>query len=313
MKRFKTILSIFALIILLGSGVYFVFHFAKKDVNAKVVTTIFPVYDICRQIMGSSEDIMLLNSSANDLHNSELTMYEISAICQADLFLYIGGESDEIFAKVLSSSTSETLKTLSLIDSVETLCVEDDEHHHHDHHHEQVDEHIWLSVKNVIIMTKSISNALIDIFPDKSELIIDKTNGYINKLEELDTEYSLFLQDNKKEIVIADRFPFRYLTHDYNIKYNAAFSGCTTDAEVNFDIIINLVNRINELDLDYIFVLENSDRKIANAVINHSNCKDNVKILELNSCQSIGLQNLNATNYLEIMANNLENLKKALG
>lgn len=318
MKKFKVILSIFALIILIGSGVFCVFHFAKKDANAKIVTTIFPIYDICREIMGSSEEILLLEDTGSDMHSYQPTAQDITSISKSELFIFIGGESDNWVENVIKSANNVNLKTLSLMEEVEKLeeseegIVQDDHTHEHNHEETEYDEHIWLSIKNAIKMTTAISNSLSLVYPEKQELFKVNAEEYIKKLQSLENDYSVYCKDKEKEIIIADRFPFRYLTNDYNINYTAAFSGCSAETEASTETIAKLINKVNLLDLDYILVLETSDQSIAKSIISDKSCKLGVTILVVNSCQSIRMKDVESLSYLDIMTKNLENFKKAL-
>ena len=68
---------------------------------------------------------------------------------------------------------------------------------------------------------------------------------------------------------------------------------------------------MNELDCDYIFTIENSDGKIANAIIQSSNV--NAEIISLNSMQSITRKDIDdGVTYLSIMEDNFKVLEKAL-
>ena len=53
---------------LVGGG-YSIYYFSKPSEDKRVVTTIFPIYDITREIMGDDKDIMLLEDTGVDIHN----------------------------------------------------------------------------------------------------------------------------------------------------------------------------------------------------------------------------------------------------
>ena len=62
-----------------------------------IVTTIFPIYDWARQIIGEDADakLVLLLDNGVDLHSYQPSAQDIMTISTADLFIYVGGESDE--------------------------------------------------------------------------------------------------------------------------------------------------------------------------------------------------------------------------
>ena len=190
-----------------------------------------------------------------------------------------------------------------------------DEEHEHGHHHEEeivYDEHIWLSIKNAISMTEAIRDKLIIVYPEKQELFRINANAYIEKLRVLDNEYSSSISNKTDTIIIADRFPFRYLVNDYKINYYAIFSGCSSETEASAETMATLINKINENDVNYLLVLETSDQSIAISCQNNNNCKDGLEILVINSCQGLSQSTIQSSSYFDIMSKNLEVLQKAI-
>ena len=316
MRKTKIIIAISVIVLLLGGAIFSIIYFTKKDNNAKVVTTIFPIYDIAREIMGSSDDLLLLENNGSDMHSYQPTAGDITTISKCELFIYVGGESDNWVSGVIASANNINLKTLELINHVEKLeenhdnILNDEEHNHN----EEVtyDEHIWLSLKNMIKMTESIRDSLCLVYPEKQELFKVNAENYINKLEDLESKYSNELLNKEKTLIIADRFPFRYLVNDYNLNYYAVFSGCSAESEASTETIATLIDKINENNINYVLVLETSDKSIANRAITDTKCKEGVGVLVINSCQSVNVKDLDNISYLEIMEQNLVNLKKAI-
>ena len=129
----------------------------------------------------------------------------------------------------------------------------------------------------------------------------------------LDEEYQkAVLAGERDTILFADRFPFRYLTDDYDLNYYAAFAGCSAETEASFETILFLAGKADELELPVILTIDGSDQTIAEAVINSTNAKDQ-KILSMNSMQSITAGDMeDGASYLSVMEENLEVLKEAL-
>ncbi|MGN0164940.1 MAG: metal ABC transporter substrate-binding protein [Lachnospiraceae bacterium] len=184
----------------------------------------------------------------------------------------------------------------------------------HTHVHEgEYDEHVWLSLKNAEIFVEAITGELIKLSPEKADVFESNARVYTEKLEELDGLYfRVVTEGHYSTLLFADRFPFRYLIEDYEITYYAAFSGCSADAEAGFDTVVYLANRISDEKLPAVIILENSDGRLAETIIDNSGCKD-VEILVLDSMQSVsGKQREEGYTYLSVMESNLGVLKKAL-
>lgn len=287
---------------------------AVNDDGLKIVCTAFPQYDYIKNILGSDEGLSLLLDDGADLHSYEPTAADIIEIGSADLFVYIGGISDAWVEGALKSANSKSLKTVALMDLVETYEVdyvagmEKEEHNHEDEHED--DEHIWLSLRNAAKITKALCDTLCEIDSANTEKYKANAENYINSLNVLDNEYKSVIESAKRNtLLFADRFPFRYLVEDYSLEYHAAFSGCSSESEASFQTMAFLIDKTKELELPVVITIEGSDGSIAEIICNETGAKT----VTLDSCQSVSSADIErGTNYLDIMRSNLEILKEAL-
>ncbi len=155
--------------------------------------------------------------------------------------------------------------------------------------------------------------ALIQIDAQNSDSYTANNAAYSESLAALDAQYEAVVSAAAKDtILFADRFPFRYLVDDYGISYYAAFVGCSAETEASFETIVFLAEKVNELELGVVLVIESSDQTIANTVITSTTDKDQT-ILVMDSMQSTTAQDIaQGATYLSIMESNLEVLKAAL-
>ena len=113
-------------------------------------------------------------------------------------------------------------------------------------------------------------------------------------------------------MVFGDRFPFRYLMDDYDLEYYAAFAGCSAETEASFETVVFLAEKVDELGLDSVFVIEDSNQELAETIVQNTKEKSQ-KIFVLDSLQSVTREDMeNGVTYLSIMQDNLEVLKEAL-
>lgn len=287
-----------------------------KNEKITVASTIYPINDWVNNLVNNSNmQTEVLLTKGSDLHNFQPTAEDIVKIINSDLFIYVGGESDEWVEDVLKNA-NDNINSLNLLEVLkDQVKIEEhiegmqEEEHEHDHEDEEYDEHVWLSLRNAEIVCEAISEKLIELSSDNSQIIKTNTENYLNKLKQLDEEYeSVVSNSNRDTVLIADRFPFRYLFDDYGIKYYAAFSGCSAESEASFETIAFLSNKTDELNLNHVLCLEDGNNKIAKAVIDNSSNGDR-EILILNSMQSIMKDN---ESYLSIMKDNLDVLKEVL-
>ncbi len=291
----------------------------------QVVTTIFPEYDWVRQIAGeeiSHIDLTMLLDNGVDLHSYQPTADDIAKISDCDLFIYVGGESDEWVEDALKEAVNKDMKVINLLEVlgdavkeeeiVEGMQAEEEEGEEEEHEEEK-DEHVWLSLKNAETLCQTISADLQEIDPENKDVYAANASVYLEKLSVLDTAYqSAADAASQKTLLFGDRFPFRYLVDDYGLSYYAAFVGCSAETEASFETITFLAGKVDELGLHSVLTLENSNQKIAKTIIENTSDK-NQEILTLDSMQSTTSADVaNGTTYLSVMENNLNVLKKAL-
>jgi zinc transport system substrate-binding protein len=291
----------------------------------KIVTTIFPEYDWVRNIVGAENETIevdLLVDSGADLHSFQPTAEDILKISTCDLFVYVGGESDEWVHDVLRDAMNKDMKVVNLLESLGDSAkqeeviegMQEEEHEHEEEHEEgEYDEHVWLSLRNASKLVKVISEAIVSVDPDNKNIYEENTVAYLEKIEALDKEYQEVTEKAKvKTLLFADRFPFRYMVDDYGLNYYAAFVGCSAETEASFETMSFLTNKVDELGLSSIMTIESSDQKIAKTVKENSKTKDQ-QILTMDSMQSVTAKNIaDGTTYLSIMEENLAVLKDAL-
>ena len=85
----------------------------------KVVTTIFPEYDWVMNVIGDKKDnfdVSMLLDSGVDLHSYSPSPKDIVSISTCDLFVYVGGESDEWVDDVLKDAKNKEMKVINLME-----------------------------------------------------------------------------------------------------------------------------------------------------------------------------------------------------
>ena len=330
--RIKKIITGLTILLLLTTSVFAAKAKKSNKDNGKlkVVTTIFPEYDWTREILGDNPgnvELTLLLGNGVDLHSYQPSIQDIAKIATADIFIYVGGESDGWVKDALKNATNKNMKAINLLETLgdkvkaeeikEGMQAEEDEEHEHHHHDDEdeveYDEHVWLSLRNAKLLSAEIAAALCE--KDSANAAAYKANlaAYTAKLNSLDAKYSATVKTaSKNTILFGDRFPFRYLVDDYGLDYFAAFVGCSAETEASFETVIFLAKKIDELGLNVVLKIESGDGKIARTIAQNAKNK-NAKVLTLDSIQSTtAKQAASGTTYLSIMESNLKVLEEAL-
>ena len=323
----KKTLTIF-LVLLMMAGCLSACGAPGKSSGGKlnVVVTIFPEYDWVKNILGDeaeNAEITWLLDKGVDLHSYQPTAEDMMKISDCDVFIYVGGESDEWVEDALKSAGNKDridVNLMALLGSelkeeelVEGMEAEEEEESEEEEGPEY-DEHVWLSLRNAKILVSGISDALRKADPGHAEAYLKNTEAYLRKLDELDQAYRDAVSAAPcKTLLFGDRFPFRYLTDDYGLDYYAAFVGCSAETEASFATITFLAEKTDELALPAVMTIESSDQKIAKTIV-ESTKTGNQKLLTMDSLQSVTAESAaKGESYLSVMENNLAVLKEALG
>ena len=296
--------------------------------------------------------VTLLLDNGVDMHSYQPAVKDIATAGSSDLFIYVGGESDAWVEDALKEAKNKDLKAINLMETLDNFVKEEEvvegmqeERKSLGHSHEksskekqeqtqkeshensqeingqkeaadeepEYDEHIWLSIRNAEIMVKNIEKAIEQPDSDNAKVYQNNAENYIKKLDTLDKQYANTIQNAKyKVILFGDRFPFRYMADDYDLKYYAAFAGCSAETMAGFETVTFLAKKADELRLPVILTIENSDGRIAEAVKSNTT-KKNQKILAMNSLQSVTKEQIaDGITYLQVMQENLSVLSEAL-
>lgn len=335
-KSVKVILAILLIVGVVFGGV-FLFKKSKEGKNEKkysVISTSFPGYDFARAVAKKTDvSVRMLLKPGAESHTFEPTPQDIMAIKSSNLFLYVGGDSDEWVKKILNEIDPNKTKVLKLVDLVKTKeeelvdgmeedhHEEDEDHHDKDHHEHdkkeakdekeaEVDEHVWTSLRNAKEITKKISAEIAKIDKDEKTKFEKNTKAYEEKLDGLDKRFSEMVKKAKrKEIIVGDRFPLRYFVDDYDLKYYAAFPGCSEQTEANAKTISFITKKVKEDKIPAIFKIELSKGLIAETIAKETGAK----VYEFQSAHNISERDFEAgVTYADLMERNYSVLEKAL-
>lgn len=300
----------------------------KNAANAaaySIVCTTFPQYDWIRNIIGDDSDkfqLTMLLDQGTDLHSYQPTAEDIAKIADADMFVYVGGESDGWVESALKEATNKDMKVVNMLDALGTAVkVEEvvpgmqaeEEEETEEGEGPENDEHVWLSLRNAVTLTDALSENIQEIDPANKEDYVENAGKYVDKLNDLDGRYALTISKGKRQaILFGDRFPFRYMADDYGLTYYAAFVGCSAESEASFETITFLAHKVDELKLPVIWTIEGADHNIAESIKNATESK-NQEILTMNSMQSVTAEDMaDGETYLNMMEDNLNVLSQAL-
>lgn len=317
MKKIKGLILTLVLII----GILFITGCKKSNSdNLMILVSNFPSYDFVRAITKNSNiEIKMLLKPGEDMHDFEPTPQNIIDIEKSDLFIYVGGESDDWITDILEDNNIDKNKIMRLMDMVEAKeeiiegmdeSEDEDEHEHEAEDEKEYDEHVWTSPKNAITIVEKLRDKIISLNKDNSMNYTTNAYNYITEISKLDIQFKNMINSSKrKEIIFGDRFPMRYFTDEYGLVYYAAFKGCSHATEASAKTISFLINKVKEDKIPVVFKIELSNGNIANTISDATGAK----VLEFSSLHNISESDFSqGLTYVDIMKKNYDALKEAL-
>ncbi|MBR4960466.1 MAG: zinc ABC transporter substrate-binding protein [Clostridia bacterium] len=312
MKRFFALLITLCLTCtgcshIIGDGI------PEKD-GITIVTTNFFLYDAARTLARPEDEVIMLISPGTESHDYELTLADMAKIETCDLFAYVGGEGEGWVYDALHAFGENGIEipafcAMEAVEKAGTLhhaAGEHDHDHgeHHENHWEGIDDHVWLSVPNAIVIHEAMLDALKGYYENWTP---DESVKY--NLTVLDEKLRTLVSSTENpEILVADRFPFAYLTEEYGIAYTAAFEGCSSDTEASLETVNMLIGKAESLRQGTILVTELSDCQTAKAVAAQT---AGLEIAELHSCHNVTKEDFDAgVTYIDLMERNCAVLEK---
>ena len=287
-----------------------------------IVTTVFPAYDFARAAADGLADVELLLPPGTESHSYEPTPADILAVQDCDLFIYLGGESDEWVETILDAvePRGEQLRMIDCVPLLEEEIVEGMQHshdHEHKHDHEEehghgegevtgLDEHVWTAPANAAAITRVIGERLSVLDGTHGDSYRSAAEDYAQKLEELDREFTEFFAADRGPMVFGDRFPLRYFAAAYGVEYYAAFPGCGTQTEPSAATVAFLTEKVRREQLPVVWYIEFSNHLVADSIAEAAGAETAM----FQTCHNVSRQEIEeGATYLSLMEGNLETLR----
>lgn len=291
---------------------------SEDDGRLKVVATVFAEYDFLRQIGGDAINLSMLMLPGADIHTFDPTPRDMKKVQDADLFVTVGGESDAWADTVIASVDNKNLECVRLMDLVDEVVEEEivegmsveEEHEEEEDGEKEFDEHVWTSPKNAIQIVEGLCDRLCLLDKKNERTYRSNAATYVKKLKKLDKKFTEVVENGeRREIVVADRFPFRYFTDAYDLKYYAAYPGCSTQTGASVETIAFLIDKVKEDKIPVVFHMELSSEMMCNTICDETGAKK----AQLNAVHNISKRNFDkGVGYLELMEKNVQVLREAL-
>ena len=291
----------------------------KETDKKSIVCTTYAQYNWLQEIIGennSTFELTLLIKDGADLHSYQPTIQDLAKVSSADLFVYVGGESEQWVSDALKEAKNKNMLVVDMMDVLKERIKEEEhvegmkEDHDENEDESEYDEHVWTSPRNAIKIVDKINSSMAESRPVNKEIYNNNTISYNEKLEQLDKDFHEIVKSGKRNtIVFGDRFPFRYFADEYGLEYYAAFPGCSEETEASAKTVSFLIDKIKTENIPVVLYPELSNQKVAKTICESTGAFS----LQFNSCHNLTNDEFESgATYLSLMKENITTLKRAL-
>ena len=262
----------------------------KNMDNINIYTTTYPINFIINKLYEDHAKVYSVYPTGVDVNKYELSKRKLEEYSKSDLFIFNSLDKDRDYAVKMINLNSK-LKVIDVATGIK---------------YNYSIEELWLNPNNYLMMAENLKNGL-------SEYI---TNPYLveeikNKYKDLEYEISK-LDANLTEAITNAKYK-TIITDDDTLKFLEKYGLKVISLEENKDLSTNKIeevkNLISEKQIKYIYI---TNSKINNTI---------TKLIETNKIEQISINTMHSTdgnitnsndNYITIMTNNINELKKEL-
>ena len=261
-----------------------------KMENINIYTTTYPINFIINQLYEEHSKIYSVYPTGVDVDKYELSTRKLEEYSKSDLFIFNSLDKDRDYAVKMINLNSK-LKVIDVATGMK---------------YDNSIEELWLSPNNYLMMAENLKNGLAEYItnPYLVEEINDKYKDLEYEISKLDADLTEAITSAKYKTIVTDNDTLKFLE-----KYGLKVISLEENKDLTTNKIEEVKNLIKEKQIKYIY---STTSKTNNTV---------KELIDNNSLEQISMNTMHSTdgnitnsndNYLTIMTNNINELKKEL-
>ncbi len=186
---------------------------------ANVLVSIKPLHSLISHITEGINATELLLKKQQSAHHFQLRPSQKRLINQADIFFY-SSDAIESFVPALKNTT-ENLQFIPLTDIADIVYLTTRSFDSNKHHTDDIDGHIWLSIKNAQQISRYVTEILSKKYPGYASRYQQNLDALLIKLETLKQENASLLSKTKDVPYLVYHDAYQYF--ELENKLSAAY------------------------------------------------------------------------------------------
>lgn len=277
------------------------------DDGLTIYTSFYPMYFLASEIAGDKAEVISLVPAGVEPHDWEPKPKTIAELQKADMFVYNGAGMETWVESIIPTLEKSDIRIVEASKGLELLSA-DKANIDEDEKNLDYDPHVWVSPVKFKQQAENIYKELVALDAANKDYYKANYERLSKELEKLDSDFREAAADFKSKVFIVSHASFGYLAAEYGLT-QVAIRGVSPDAEPSPAKLAELVEISRENNIKYIFFESLVSPKLSQTLANEVGAE----VLVLNDGQGISEEEIKqGKNYITIMYQNLENLKKAL-
>ena len=185
--------------------------------KTQIATSIFPIYDMARNIVGDRADVFFVVPIGANPHTYEPVPSEVQRMQRVDVCIGIHPEFDGWLKDYVPASA----RAVFLQEKIDYYEMEENAHPSHDtegEDHHQHNPHIWLSVRNAKAIVSQITKMMVELDVENRDDFKRQAQEYLGRLDRLDVEVSGLWKEVEHKRFIQWHPAWDYFAHDYGLE-----------------------------------------------------------------------------------------------
>jgi ABC-type Zn uptake system ZnuABC Zn-binding protein ZnuA len=264
-----------------------------------VVATTTIIADIARNVAGDRIEVKSLLPVGTDPHTFTPTPADVQTIADSGLVLYNGGGLESWLDRLVQNAGGQR-PVVVVSEGIPVRQIEG----------EGTDPHFWLDVKNAMVFTRNIRDALIKLDPAGADIYRTNADAYLAKLAELDQ----WVQDQVEQIppghrkLVTNHDEFGYFAARYGFQVVGAVLGVTPGQEPSAQEVAQLIEKIKAAGVPAVFTETTVNPALADQIAADAG----VKIVSQLYVGSLGPAGSGADTYIGMIRYDVATIVKAL-
>lgn len=258
------------------------------DIN--IYTTTYPIQFIINSLYEDHAKVYSVYPTGVDINKYELSQRKLEEYSKSDLFVFNSLDKDRDYA-VKMINLNANLKVIDVATGMK---------------YSNGIEELWLNPNNYLMMAENLKKGLAEYInnPYLVEEINDKYKDLEYEISKLDASLTEAISSANSKIIVTDSDLLKYLE-----KYGLKVISLEENNDLSTNKIEEVKNLIKDNQIKYIYTTKESTNQTASQLI-----KDyNIEKITINTMHSTDGNITNSNdNYISIMTNNINNLKKEL-